>query len=66
MASGRPSKWQLFKIKWFPFLYKKCPAGNYHPKKDKYCMCRVGEYSYEWRGGVYDFSTGKDVDSWIF
>jgi hypothetical protein len=58
MASMRPSLFFRLKIKLLPFLYKKCPAGNYHFFTDTLCFCRVNEYSYDWNGQVLDMITG--------
>lgn len=53
--------------KFFPFLFKLCPANNYHSILDRYCYCRVDEYyvmrdpKKNWRGGIYDFWTKKEI-----
>lgn len=61
MASCATTKWQRFKFKYLKFLYKKCPAGNYHRKSDRLCWCRVNEYYGDWHGGVLEFKTGKEI-----
>ena len=43
-----------------PFLYKRCPAGNYHKSWDRLCFCRLNESCGDWHGGVYDFKTGDE------
>ena len=50
--SGRSSlfKRMLYKI---PYLYKKCPSGNYHLFSDRVCVC--GEFDC----ALYDFKTKK-------
>ena len=47
----------LYKI---PFLYKKCPDGNYHKAWDRLCFCREGLNDGDWHGGIYDFKTGGE------
>jgi len=67
MASGYAPWWKrlLFKV---PFLYKKCPDGNYHWRGDRYCGCRIGEHIYgtpdegDWNGGVYCFVHQRETD----
>jgi len=57
------SPWYKRKILYrIPFLYKKCPDGNYHPFWDRLCFCRVNEHIVPdtWHGGVYDFVTGGE------
>ena len=67
MASGYSTRWARIKHKIFPFMYKKCPAGNYHPRFDQLCYCRVNEFiisrteEESWHGGVYDFRTGLEI-----
>lgn len=61
MASGRATWLErniLFKIS---FLYKKCPAGNYHHFWDRLCYCRCDEHDSSWHGGIYDFKTGDEL-----
>jgi len=43
-----------------PFLWKKCPEGNYHIFWDRLCFCRLNGYCGDWHGGIYDFKTGKE------
>ena len=50
-------------IKILPFLFKKCPAGNYHWRWDKYCYCMMNEYGglNDWHGGIYSFKTRSEI-----
>jgi hypothetical protein len=60
LASCYSTRWQRFCHKCFPFLYKKCPEGNYHSVFDRLCYCRLQQYSNEWNGGILDLKTGKE------
>lgn len=60
MSSGCTSRWQRFKFKAFPFLYKVCPEGNYHKKSDVLCYCRLNEYCGKWNGGILNLKTGEE------
>lgn len=64
MASAY-SKWRrraLYKVA--PFLFKKCPADNYHWFWHRLCFCRVGEHivceKNPWHGGIYDFKNCRE------
>ncbi len=58
--SCKPSKFRKFLIKFFPFLFKMCPDKNYHWGNDRLCFCRVGCYTKNWNGGIYDLKTGAE------
>jgi hypothetical protein len=60
MAIMKSNWFFSLKVKLLPFLYKKCPAGNYHFFTDKLCFCRVNEYSVNWNGGILDMTTGLE------
>ena len=66
MANRRTSAMKRVKIKLFPFLYKKCPDGNWHKRNDKFCYCRVNEHHVggtdSWNGGIYKFATGLEIE----
>ena len=60
MSSGR-SSWIQRKILYqMPGLYKKCPAGNFHPFWHRLCSCRYNEFSSDWNGGILDLKTGVE------
>jgi hypothetical protein len=61
MAGASTTRWQRFKFKYFKFLYKKCPEGNFHSKSDQLCWCRINECSGDWHGGVLVFETGEEL-----
>lgn len=44
-----------------PFLFKKCPDGNYHWRWEQICFCRMGEYSDNWNGGIYSFLGDEEM-----
>jgi hypothetical protein len=44
-----------------PFLFRRCPGGNFHWNTDRLCYCRSGEYSKDWSGGILDLQTGECV-----
>ena len=60
MSSSCGTRWTRFSHRLFPFLYKQCPEGNWHRRRDQVCYCRVGEHVGGWHGGVYDFGTGGE------
>ena len=53
-------KWTRVMInnKWWKrllfFIYRKCPAGNYHWIWQRFCFCRLHINDDGWKGGVYD------------
>lgn len=40
-----------------PFLFKKCPQGNWHWRWEQVCWCGWGKYNElkHWHGGLYVF-----------
>ena len=54
MSSGYSPLYRRLLHKWLPFLFKKCPGGNYHWRWDKICYCMFNEYR-GGKGGIYDF-----------
>jgi len=56
MSSGATTKAQRLMFKFLPFLYKKCPEGNYHKKTDRLCFCQYFDCP---SNGIYDFKNGK-------
>lgn len=60
MASGYSSWFHRVFLYKVPFLYKKCPGGNYHLAWDRLCFCRMGEHCGDFHGGIYDFKTGEE------
>ena len=68
MASGRTPRWKIWLIKFTPFLFKKCPEGNYHWQGDEVCYCRenqhvVGTGPDVWHGGILLFKGEKEYIS---
>jgi len=53
MSSCKSSKFRMFLIRFFPFLFKVCPGKNYHWKTDKFCRCLVSENVIDSNGGSY-------------
>lgn len=63
MASGY-SPWIYRKILYrIPFLFKKCPQGNYHKRWHRLCFCGLHMCSGDWHGGIYDFKTKKQYQT---
>lgn len=60
MSSGYSPKWRRLLQKYTPFLFKKCPAGNYHWFFDRLCFCRYGEHTDLFHGGIYDMKRKKE------
>lgn len=58
MSSKYSPRWLRFLYRYMPFLFKKCPAGNYHWRWDKICWCMLHEHCGE-KGGLYIFSNKK-------
>jgi len=56
--SGRAS-WIKRKPLFRTPFYKRGPCGNYHRRWDRFCFCRVNEFSGDWSGGIYDFRTKR-------
>ncbi len=65
MASGKSSTLDRLKHKLFPFLFKRCPAGNIHGIRDRLCYCRVNEHDYDWAGGTYSFKYHPQVKAFL-
>jgi len=62
MANAKSNIRQRFMFKYLPFLYKRCPAGNYHKRWDRLCFCRMNEHCGDWHGGVFDLKTGEEYE----
>lgn len=60
MGGARTTTIGRLRFKIFPFMYKKCPAGNYHKIDDRLCFCRCNEHYDNWHGGILDFRTGEE------
>lgn len=63
MASGFSPWYRRFVYRWLPFLWKKCPDGNYHSRWGRsahLCFCRCNEHSGDWHGGVMDLKTREE------
>jgi len=54
MASSRAPRWKCILRRFAPYLFKICPAGNYHWRWDTVCYCMMNEYSGD-KGGLYVF-----------
>ena len=47
--------------KCFPFLYKKCPEGNYHSVFDEIVLLPFATiFQWSGNGGILDLKTGKE------
>ncbi len=66
MASGYAPRWRRI-LHRVPFLFKRCPDGNYHWRTDPYCFCRRNVHTYgtaeegDWHGGVYCFDHRHEI-----
>lgn len=56
MSSCQSTKLQRFMYNYLPFLYKKCPEGNYHKVWDRLCFC---QYFDSPGNGIYDFKNDR-------
>lgn len=59
MSSGYAPWWRriLYHV---PFLFKKCPEGNYHWFWDRLCFCRLNQCCGDFHGGVWDMKLKKE------
>lgn len=61
MSSQKESFWRWLLRRCCPFLFKKCPLGNFHWRRDRYCHCGYATYSSTWHGGILDFRSGREL-----
>jgi hypothetical protein len=59
--SAYSPRWRRFLQRRVPWLFKRCPVGNYHWRWDRFCYCRARCHTVAWHGGILDFKTGKEI-----
>lgn len=69
MPSGRTSWLRRLSYLLLPWLWKRCPAGNYHPRHDRVCGCRANGWPdakpvEDWHGGLMLFRDGSEWVPW--
>lgn len=55
MPSGYTNRFKRFLCK--IGIYRKRACGNFHPFWDRFCFCKMGEYSNGWGNGILDIKT---------
>lgn len=60
MSSARTTHTRRLLHRIAPWLFKKCPEGNFHWRWSQVCYCRMYEHCGPWHGGIYLFHDQRE------